>query len=185
MPRYVALLGSINVGGNRVTMAELRRAFEIEGMTNVETIVASGNVLFEHEARPTAGLEEKLAMLMLDHFDIRSTALVRSREEIAATLANNPFAGDGEDKLVHSMFLSRQPSVAEFEAMVTRYGGRGPERLALGDRALHIDYVDGIARSALTGPFIERQLACKGTARNVRSIARIISKMAEQEGVGP
>jgi len=30
MPRYVAFLGSINVGGNRLTMAELRAAFEDE-----------------------------------------------------------------------------------------------------------------------------------------------------------
>ena len=182
MPRYVALLGSINIGGNRVTMAELRRAFEVEGMGNVETVVASGNVLFDHDARPTAGLEEKLAMLMREHFYISSPAIVRRRDELAAPIADNPFASDGDDKLVHSMFLTRQPNAAEFDAMIARYSGRGPERMALGDRALHIDYVDGVGRSALTGPFIERQLACKGTARNVRSIARIIAKMEEEGG---
>ena len=58
MPRYVAFLGSINVGGNRLTMAELRAAFEDEGFSDVETVVASGNVLFTHEERPTRGLEE-------------------------------------------------------------------------------------------------------------------------------
>lgn len=183
MPRYVALLGSVNVGRNRLTMAELRHAFESEGMANVETVVASGNVLFDHEARPTAGLEEKLTHLMQDRFGFASTAIVRSRDELAAALAGNPFADTGADNLVHSMFLTAQPAAAQFDAMVARYAGRGRERMALGDRTLHIDYVDGAGRSALTGAFIERQLGCKGTARNLRSIARIIAKMDEQQGL--
>jgi uncharacterized protein (DUF1697 family) len=182
MPRYVALLGSVNVGRNRISMADLRRAFEGEGMTRVETVVASGNVLFDHDARPTSGLEEKLGLLMQERFGFASTAIVRSRDELAGTLAENPFAGDGQDNLVHSMFLTAQPTAAQFDAMVARYAGRGRERMALGDHALHIDYVDGVGRSALTGAFVERQLACQGTARNVRSMARIIAKMDEQGG---
>ena len=46
MTRYVALLGSINVGGNRLLMADLREALEREEFEDVETVVASGNVLF-------------------------------------------------------------------------------------------------------------------------------------------
>ncbi len=45
--RYVALLRGINVGGtNKVSMAELRAAFEDAGMTEVSTYINSGNVLF-------------------------------------------------------------------------------------------------------------------------------------------
>lgn len=185
MPRYVALLGSVNVGRNRLAMADLRRAFESEGLTRVETVVASGNVLFDHDARPTAGLEEKLTALMDDRFGFSSTAIVRSRGELAAALADNPFAADGAANLVHVMLLTRQPEQAEFDAMVARYAGRGRERLALGDRALHIDFVDGAGTSALTGAFIERCLNCRGTARNIRSLARIVAKMDEQEGAPP
>jgi uncharacterized protein (DUF1697 family) len=46
MARYVALFGSINVGGNRLKMVDLRAAFEAEGFSDVETVVASGNVIF-------------------------------------------------------------------------------------------------------------------------------------------
>ena len=49
MTRYVALLGSINLGGNRLKMAELREALEREDFEEVETVVASGNVLFAHD----------------------------------------------------------------------------------------------------------------------------------------
>jgi ribosome-binding factor A len=40
MPQYVALLGSINVGGNRLKMADLKAALEGEGFRNVSTEVA-------------------------------------------------------------------------------------------------------------------------------------------------
>ena len=180
MPRYVAFLGSINVGGNRLTMAELRAAFEAEGFTDVETVVASGNVLFSHEERPTRGLEEKLEQLVRQRFGMKTIAAVRSRDEVAAAISDNPFAGVGDDKLVHTMFLDDDADPAQFRVLVADNEGRGPEKLALGNRSLYIDYVDGVGNSKLTGPFIERRLQCRGTARNMRSLARIVAKMDEQ-----
>ncbi len=181
MARYVALFGSINVGGNRLKMVDLRSAFEAEGFSNVETVVASGNVLFDHDLRPTRGLEEKLALMMLDRFDMSGAALVRDKGELAAAIADNPFAGQNEDKFVHTMFLEQQPDATQLDALVADHRGRGDERLALGDRALFIDFGDSVGNSRLTAPFLERRLGCKGTARNMRSIARIIAKLDEQD----
>lgn len=158
-------------------MVDLRAAFEAEGFENVETVVASGNVLFDHPERPDEGLEEKLGLMMLDRFAMKSAALVRSRGALAATLAENPFAGDGEEKLVHTLFLDGPVDPDGFAALEA--GHSGPERIAMGDRALHIDYVAGMAGSKLVGPFIERRIGRKGTARNVRSIRRILAKMDE------
>lgn len=46
--RYAALLRGVNVGGRKVlAMDALRAAFEGMGFTNVRTIQASGNVLFD------------------------------------------------------------------------------------------------------------------------------------------
>jgi uncharacterized protein (DUF1697 family) len=47
MPRYIALLRAINVGGHLVKMDALRRHFEELGFDPVETFIASGNVMFE------------------------------------------------------------------------------------------------------------------------------------------
>jgi len=180
MPRYVAFLGSINVGGNRLTMAELRGAMESEGFVNVETVVASGNVLFDHDERPTPGLEEKLEYLLRHRFGMRSIAAVRSRDEVAVAIAENPFAADGERALVHTMFLESDADPAQFRVLVADHAGRGAERLALGERALYIDYVDGVAGSRLTAPFIERRLDRRGTARSLRSLARVLAKLDEK-----
>ena len=50
-------------------------------------------------------LEEKLSLMMLDRFGMKSAALVRSRDALAAAIAENPFAADGEEKFVHTLFL--------------------------------------------------------------------------------
>ncbi len=175
MPRYLALFGSINVGGNRLAMADLRAAFEAEGFENIETVVASGNVLFDHPERPDEGLEEKLGLMMHERFGFDSVALVRSRDGLAAAIAENPFAADGEEQFVHTLFLEGPVDAdgyARLEADRT-----GPERLAMGDRALHIDYCAGAGESKLVGAFIERRLGQRGTARNLRSMRRILAKL--------
>lgn len=179
--RYIALLGSINVGGNRLKMADLREALEREEFEDVETVVASGNVLFSHEERPSEGLAEKLGWIMRDRFDIDSAVVVLTKGELAAALQENPFHGDGEDKLVHTHFLMGEPEEGAFEKLFADHEGRGPERLAKGMRALHIDFVDGAGNSKLTGPFMERRLGYRGTARNMRSLRRILDKMEEQD----
>lgn len=62
--------------------------------------------------------------------------------------------------------------------MIADHAERGTERLAAGDRALFVDYGQAVAGSRLTGAFITRRLECEGTARNMRTLARILEKMA-------
>ena len=61
MPRYVAFLRAINVGGTgTVRMDVLRRIFEGLGFSEVASFIASGNIIFEASARSTAALEERI-----------------------------------------------------------------------------------------------------------------------------
>ena len=46
MTRYIAFLRAINVSGRRVKMDHVRKLFEALGFSNVETFIASGNVIF-------------------------------------------------------------------------------------------------------------------------------------------
>ena len=181
MPRHIAFFSSINVGGNRVSMADLRWAMEREGFADIETVVASGNVLCDFAARPSEGIEELLGHMMAERFDIASFAAVRSRDELAAVIAADPF-GDADEARAHVMFLSRQPDAAQFAQAASDYAGRGRERIAPGERALYVDFADGVAGSRLTSAFIERRLGCQGTMRNRRSLKRILAKLDAGEG---
>ena len=176
----------VHLGKNPLERAHVSRgtaagkaAFEAEDFANVETVVASGNVLFDFPERPTPGLEEKLGLMMRDKFGMDSAVCVRDRAEVAAAIHDNPFHGDGEDRFVHSIFLDIQPDPDRFAALLAEHKDKGSERLALGDRALYLDYVHGVGVSSLTGRFLERRLGCRGTARNMNSLKRILVKMEQ------
>ena len=51
MARYIAFLRAINVGGRIVKMAALQAHFESLGFTDVETFIASGNVIFDAQGK--------------------------------------------------------------------------------------------------------------------------------------
>ena len=176
MTRYVALLGSINVGGNRLLMADLREALEGEDFAEVETVVASGNVLFSHDERPSEGLADKIAHIVRDRFGIDSFAAVRSKDELRSAIEDNPFATDGEHKYVHTIFLAEPLDRAAFEAFAKAYDG--PERLAPGTREFYVDFVGGVAGSKLDPAMKKAKVVkCRATARNLRSLARMLEKM--------
>lgn len=177
MNRHVAFLGAINVGGNQLKMADLRGAMEEAGFSEVATVVASGNVLFAHPHAGDAALGKEIEGLVLARFGIASFAAVRSPDEVRAAIEDNPFHGKGEDKFVHTHFLEEQPSAAQFDQLVADQAGRGSEKLAPGQRALFLDYVDGVGNSKLTSAFIAKRLGCRGTARNKRSLKRILEKL--------
>ncbi len=176
--RLAALLGSINVGGNRLKMADLRAALEAAGFANVATITASGNVLFDGDPANQSEYSARIAEVIAAKFGIATFAIVTTREGLLASVAESPFAGDGADNMVHVHFLERQPGPEAFAQLAGDHEGRGSERLAPGTSALHIDFVDSAANSKLTGPFMAKRLGCRGTARNVRSIRRIAEAMA-------
>ncbi|MEO5707208.1 MAG: DUF1697 domain-containing protein [Alteraurantiacibacter sp.] len=177
MNRYVAFFASMNVGGNRLSMADLREALQREDIEDVETVVASGNVLFSYDDRPSEGLSEMLAYIVKDRFGFDTFAAVRTADEVRSAIEDNPFKADGEANLVHTIFLDREPDPAQFAVMLAAYEGRGPERMALGPRCMYIDFVDGVGNSRLTGAFMERKMTARGTGRNMRSLQRILDKM--------
>ena len=60
MPRFFAFLRAINVGGHNVTMEKLRGLFEALGHKDVETFIASGNVIFASKSKDRGALERKI-----------------------------------------------------------------------------------------------------------------------------
>ena len=178
--RYLALLGSINVGGNRIKMAELKNVLEGAGYKDVSTVAASGNVILTDDRDPSI-LEVQLESLVEESFGFKSCAMVRSAEEVEAAIDENPFHGTGpehgSDKMVHSIFLSQQPEKSAVDALIEEHATKGSERLTLGDRVLFLDYVHGVGVSDLSNKTLERRLKVKGTARNMNSLKNILAKM--------
>lgn len=177
MIRYAALFDPL--ASKRLTMADLRYALHREEFEDVETVVSSDNVLFSFDERPSDGLEDLIAHMMHDRFDFDSFVAVRTAAEIDAAIAANPFHEGGGGAFVQTHFLARQPSQAQFDAMVDAHRGRGEERFALGRRTLFVNPGLGKVQSKLTPAFVARRLGSESTVRDMAELARIREKLLE------
>lgn len=91
MPRYIAFLRAINVGGHIVKMERLRQLFESLGYANVETFIASGNVVFETKAKNAAALEKKIEQKLKEALVYEVVTFIRTEAELAAIAEYKPF----------------------------------------------------------------------------------------------
>ena len=104
MSRYAAFLRGVNLGKRTVKSAELRAAVAALGLTEVKTLLASGNVVFE--ARSARGLKEKLEAGLAAAFGFPIGVVLRSVAELEAMVARDPFGRkEGEDAKLHVMLF--------------------------------------------------------------------------------
>jgi uncharacterized protein (DUF1697 family) len=97
MQRYIAFLRGINVGGHRVTMADLRLHFEELGFANVATFIASGNVIFETESNDEAQLRSQIEGQLKARLGYEVATFLRTPEELRAIVAYSPFSDPALD----------------------------------------------------------------------------------------
>ena len=91
MTRIIAFLRAINVGGYIVKMNELHGIFESLGFLNVETFIASGNVIFETSAKDLKTLEGRIKKKLKEELGYEVATFVRTDVELAAIADYMPF----------------------------------------------------------------------------------------------
>ena len=90
--KHVAFLRALNVGGhNVVTMDKLRSLFTSLGLKDVETFIASGNVLFAPVKGSVSGLERNIEKQLEKALGHEVVTFIRSSAEVAAIAGYEPF----------------------------------------------------------------------------------------------
>jgi len=173
--RYVAFLRAINVGGRWVKMDDLRRTYQRAGLRNVETFIASGNVLFDSDEDP-AELEPWLEGIVEKKFGLRSETFLRDGKQLAAVARCTPFPDVREAVLPKSHglwigFMRKAPS-AQKRAAVTALGGVSQEFKFRG-RELYWFSRERTAMLKITGRTLERALGGPTTFRGLNSVAKL------------
>ncbi len=109
MKRYAAFLRGVMPFNCK--MADLKRAFERAGFTDVKTVLASGNVVFSAAPAGNAALERRAEQAMAKHLGRVFFTVVRPVDELEALLASDPYASaklkPGAKKVV--TFLRAKP----------------------------------------------------------------------------
>src|ERR1700733_1951404 len=173
---HVALLRGINVGGKNVLpMKDLSGMFSDAGCSNVRTYIQSGNVIFETPgdaakvARAiTARIEKKLGY--------RTPIIVRTLEQLAATIRGNPFLKAGAiEKTLYVYFLAESPNARAIAGLDPARSA--PDAFHVRGQEIYLHLPNGMGNSKLTNAYFDSKLSTICTARNWAPVLKLAAMM--------
>lgn len=177
MDMQIALLRGINVGGkNKIAMAQLRELVESLGMSDVQSLLQSGNLVFRSERHRGAELEGLLERETQNSLGVAVDYVVRSADEWATIVARNPFPDEAVSDPSHLVVMCFKTAMIPEKVVELQAAIRGPEQVRGDDRQLYITYPAGIGDSKLTNAVIERIVGGRGTARNWNTALKLAAR---------
>lgn len=179
MPRYIAFLRAINVGGHNVIMEALRSHFSAMGFKMVETFIASGNVIFETAARDAAKLEKNIEAQLQLALGYEVTTFLRTPAEVAAITQYQPF----DEAAIQSAgafcvgFLAAPLSPDQKKGLMEL-------KTDIDDFHVHEREFYWLCRvkqseSKFSNALMERKLKVRATLRGVNTVAKLAAKYPE------
>ncbi len=175
--RLIALLRAINVGGHTVKMDELRRLFEALGFSNVETFIASGNVIFDSPTNNVQAMEKEIEGYLQQSLGYEVATFIRTRVELAEVANYEPFppaqfAAEGSS--LYIAFLHAPPSdeahqkLMDFRSPIDDFHVHGREVYWLCRKK--------ISESAFSGALLEKAIGMPATMRNSTTVRKLAAK---------
>jgi len=176
MTVYIAFLRAINVGGHTVKMDNLRGLFEALGCADVETFIASGNVIFRSAAEDTRALEQQIEAYLRVSLGYEVATFVRTTAEVAGIAAYTPFPVEEiESNTLYIGFLQSAPGNAALARLAAL---RTPlDEFHVHGRELYWMCRTTMGQSAISGAQIERALGMPTTLRNVTTVRKLAAKL--------
>jgi uncharacterized protein (DUF1697 family) len=174
--RYIAFLRAINVGGNNIVkMDRLRKLFEGEGFTNVETFIASGNVIFDGAGRADT-VERGVEKMLKAALGLEVTTFVRTGAELSALASHDAFppAAVAAAKRFNVAFLGKpldakgKKSLLALKSRVEDFHVHGREIYWL-SQVMQSD-------SEISNAVFEKTLGQRSTVRGISTVRKIAEK---------
>jgi len=150
-------------------MDRLRAIFDSLGLANVDTFIASGNVVFD--AGETAGLQASIETALAADLGFEVPTFLRTAGEVRDVLERRPFPEDGN---IEISFLPTQPDTAaarKLEATVS-----GDERLAVLGREVYWWHSGLTRESQHSEARVVRILGMPTTRRSLQTVRRLTDK---------
>jgi uncharacterized protein (DUF1697 family) len=158
-------------------MDHLRKLFVELGFADVETFIASGNVIFTSPDKDTRALEKRIGSHLREALGYEVATFIRTASEIAKIAKYEPFPNEdiGTGSL-YVTFLAEAPSkdarekLEAFSNPVDEFHVHGRELYWLCRKHL--------SESKISGGMLEKAAGMSGTNRNVTTVRKLAAKYA-------
>ncbi|TXF79375.1 DUF1697 domain-containing protein [Chryseobacterium sp.] len=88
--KYCAFLRGVNVNGTSMKMAEVCKVFADAGLSDVSSVLATGNILFSSSDK-ALDLKKNLEKAMSEYFNYDAFLFIKTEKEVAQMVEGNPF----------------------------------------------------------------------------------------------
>jgi len=176
MPTYIAMLRGINVSGHKmIKMDALRASLGALKLSNVQTYVQSGNVVFGVGNGSVAALSEKIQQRILRDFGFEVPVFLRTAKELAQIVEGNPFLKETaiDRSKLHVTFLSDASLDTASEALQPL--AVKPERFHVIGREIFLYCPNGYGRTKLSNTAIEKKLSIGATTRKWKTVNTLLA----------
>lgn len=173
MPRLIALLRAINVGGHVVRMEVLRTVFEGMGFADVATFIASGNVVFSTDDEDTRALEGRIEQELRAALGYDSSTFLRSPAELLEIARHQAFSEVSKEGSLNVVFLRRRPS-AELRRKLLALASE-TDSFQVHGREVYWLARKGTGQSPATGPLL-KLVGPDGTTRGLNTVRRLADR---------
>jgi len=176
MGRMVALLRAVNVGGRKLSMAELRKLCEELGWADVSTYIQSGNVVFSADGEPDA-LEAALEGAIRKAFGYDAPTVVRTAAQWRRYAPANAFPDAARETPNYLLMLvSKRPPADGAVATIQAKAAAGEQVKRAGD-AIWVHFPNGSGTSKLTPALIDKAIGSPATSRNYRTVVKLMEML--------
>lgn len=180
MPRYIAFLRAINVGGNNIVKMDfLRHLFESLGFSNVETFIASGNIVFETTSKNARVLEREIENRLREALGYEVATFIRTDTELAAIANYKPFSQSDLDRAValNIAFLADRLDDKSSQKLMAM-------RTDVDDFHLHGREIYWLCRkkqsgSKISNAVLEKALGQRSTLRGANTVKKMAAKYSQ------
>lgn len=158
-------------------MDNLRALFEAMGFANVETFIASGNVIFDSKSGNPEALERKIEKQLRETLGYEVSTFVRATSELKAVAAYKPFS-DSELNKGHALyigFVSENPG-EQANQKLQSYCGEIDDLHVQGREVYWLCRTTKMSDSKFSGAVLEKILGMPATFRNSTTVKKIAAK---------
>jgi uncharacterized protein (DUF1697 family) len=146
------------------------------GFSNVETFIASGNVIFDSSSSSSGSLEKKIETALQAALGYEVTTFVRSQKELSAIAAYQPF-GKTDVNAHHAIyvgFIADNPADAAKEKVLSL--GTKDDEFHLNGREVYWLCRTKFSDSPISGAQLAKALGMPATLRNSNTIKKLAAK---------
>jgi uncharacterized protein (DUF1697 family) len=172
MSHYAAFLRGVNVGGVNLKMAEVAKALDDAGFTNVRTILATGNVLLDSRSGVDA-VRKKAEKALRDAFGYDAWVLAYDLDTVAAISKAFPYEREVDGRHSYVTFVTDKEVLDELAELAKDAGPH--EQIKRGKGVIYWQVPNkGTLDTTIGKTMGKKRYKSSTTTRNLRTIEKVL-----------